>query len=252
MKGRGELHAAFLGGWQAEGCVFQLGRCDHIRALCDGFREQAASRRRCHQVHDAQSARGFAGDGHVGRISAEGADVLLNPFEPLDLIEQCVIAGYSERRLFAQLRMRQPAEDTQPKVDRDHDDALAGKLCAVIQGVPARTRSKSASVYPEKDRRIARIGGSPDIQRQAVLAHRHRNPGVDALARVLRLEACGSEFGRFFDAGPPRHRAGRFPAARADRGQRIRDAFENAQIAFHLPLDRAGRRLNDRTVFAIG
>ena len=252
MKSRGELHAAFLGGGQAEGSVFQLGSCDHIRALCDRFREQAASRRRCHQVHHAQPARRFAGDGHVGRISAEGADVLPNPFEPLDQIEQCVIAGYSERRLFTQLWMRQPAEDTEAKVERDHDDALVGKLCAVIQSVPARTRSKSASVYPEKDRRIARIGGSPDIQRQAVLAHRNRNPGVDALARVFRLEACGSEFGCLFDAGPTRHRAGRSPATRADRRQRVRDALENAQTAFHLPLDRAGRRLNDRTVLAIG
>ena len=135
---------------------------------------------------------------------------------------------------------------------RDHDDALAGKLCAVVERVPARPRSECAAVYPEKDRRFARSRRSPDIQRQAVLAHRHWNPGVDARCPGFRAGSMRDRI-RLLSLTPA-HRGiglGGFQRARAHRRQRIRDALENAQIAFHLPFDRAGWRLNDRTVFAI-
>ena len=53
---------------------------------------------------------------------------MLDPLQSLDLIQQSIIAGYAKRRLFAQLGMRQPAEDTQPIVDGDDDDALARRV----------------------------------------------------------------------------------------------------------------------------
>ncbi len=149
----GQARAALLGRRRAEARLFQLGRGDHIGAFGDGLREQASSAGRRHQIHHAQAARGFARDGHVGRIAAESADVIANPSQRLNLIQQAIVAGDAKRRLAAQLGMRQPAEDTEPIVDRDHDNALAGEPCAVVHRLSARSRGKSAAVDPEEDRR---------------------------------------------------------------------------------------------------
>ncbi len=49
----------------------------------------------------------------------------LTHLQRFDLIEQTIIAGDAKRRLIAEFGMREPAEDAQPIVDGNHDDASA-------------------------------------------------------------------------------------------------------------------------------
>lgn len=92
---------------------------------------------------------------------------------------------------------------------------------------------------------------SPNVQRQAILAHRHRIASVDVGELRFGLEACRPELDRLFYACPPRHRTGRFPASRASWWQRIRNALEYIQFAFNLSLYLARGGVYDRGLFAI-
>ncbi len=148
--------------------------------------------------------------------------------------------------------MRKPAEDTQSIVDRNNNDALISEPRAVIERLPARPSNQRAAVYPEEDWRVARVSGSPDIQRQAILAHRHRIASVDVRELRFGLQACGPELSRFSDAFPARHRTGRAPSRRADGRQHIWDALEDMQFAFDQSLYLAGRRVHNWAAFGIG
>src|SRR5665213_565479 len=148
--------------------------------------------------------------------------------------------------------MREPAEHTQPVVDGDNDDALAGEPCAVIERVPARPSGQGSAIYPEEDRRVACSGGCPDIQREAVLTHRHWITRVEIGELWLGLEACWPELSCFSNASPYRHRARRCPACFSHGRQRVRDALEHLKIARRPALHRPGRSLYDRAVWRIG
>src|SRR3546814_10048648 len=49
---------------------------------------------------------------------------------------------------------------------------------------------------PDEDRRILRPFGRPDVERQAILAHRRQVPAIDARRARFRLHARRAEFAR--------------------------------------------------------
>ena len=180
------------------------------------------------------------------RIAAERGDVALHPAQRRDLVEQAVVAGDVPRRLRAQRGMREIAEHAEAIVDRDDDHAALGEARAVVQRLAAGARDERAAVDPDEHRRLARLGGRPDVERQAVLAHRRQIPGVDAArpaawaartpGRTASPRACPSIAG----AG-----SGGFQRSGADRRQRVRNALEARERADGLAPQRAGRRIDD-------
>ncbi len=205
----------------------QVRRRNHICALRDRFREQAARIGRRHQVHDAEPARGFARNRDVGRIAAERSDVLLNPAQRGDLIEKAVVAGDLAARFRTERRMRKIAEHPHAIVDGDEDDVMVCELRAVIHRLAACAARERAAVNPDEDGQIACACWCPDIEEQTIFARRRQLVRVDADGARVRLHARRAEPRRVASLFPRRHRQRRFPAARSRRRQRVRNAFEH-------------------------
>ena len=140
-------------------------------AFDDGFAEQALGRRHGHQGSDLSAAARLAEDGDVGRIAAEGRDVVADPFECLDDIGHSDVAGCSV--FITEVGEVEMAQDIEPVVEGHDDDIVAaGKGPAVI-GRPllAVSAVETAAVEPDHNRAFAAIFDSrcPDIEAQAVL-----------------------------------------------------------------------------------
>src|SRR3546814_18881428 len=75
-------------------------------------------------------------------------------------------------RLRAECRMRKPAEHAEPIVDRHHDEPALCERAAVVERIAARPGHQRTAVNPDKDRGVLRIIRRPDVERQAILAHR--------------------------------------------------------------------------------
>jgi len=70
------------------------------------------------------------------------------------LVEQAVVAGSVNRRLGAQLRMGEEAEDIEAIVDRHGHNAPAGHLAAVVTRLGAVARNKAAAVEVHQHRQV--------------------------------------------------------------------------------------------------
>ena len=243
---RREVDALLLRRHHAVSLFAQRWRGHHIGALGDGLVEQPACVRCRHQIHDTQRSRGLPGDRHIAGVTAESADIALHPGERRNLVEQPVISRHPVCRFGAERGMRKIAERAKPVVDRNDNHAPLGKRAAVIERVAAGAGGQRTAVDPEKYRRIACIFRCPDIERQAILAHRRQVPGVDAGAARFRLHACGAEFGGIADVLPGGKRLRRCPAQLSGRGRRIGDALENMHAPARFSFDLACRRLDHR------
>ncbi len=226
--------------------VLQLGRRDHVGALGDRLLEQAPSRRRGHQVHDAEAPGGLPCDGDVGRIAAKGRDVAPDPAQRLDLVEQTVVAGDAVGRFPAQLRMRQPAQDSQAVVDGDHHHASPRQPGAVVDAQPARADVERAAVDPDEHRSMMRILRCPDVQREAVLAHRADVIGVEVVCRDGGLVAGRAERHGLAHALPAVRRPRRLPSGLADRRLGVGKTPEHQQVPLRLALHRSHRSFDHR------
>lgn len=197
-------------------------------ALGDGAVEQALGGRSRHQREYILAAGAFAENRHVRRVAAEGRNVVVHPLQAGDLVEQTEVAGSVGRRgrRVAQRRMAEPAEYTEPVLQRHHDHSLAAG-----QMMPQRrireTERVAAAMDPHHHRQpLTRglLGGelrSPDIQIQAILA---AGAGVAATHREQRqlrarfaMGECGAR------ALPGRKRLRRAPAQVAQRRLRKRN-----------------------------
>src|SRR3546814_7152264 len=85
--------------------------------------------------------------------------------------------------------MREPAERAEPVVDRHHHNAAFGQRAAVIDRIAARPAGQRAAVDPHEHRRILRILRRPDVERQAVLAHRRQVPGIRSEEHTSELQS---------------------------------------------------------------
>ena len=111
--------------------------------------------------------------GDALRIAAECRDVLLHPLEGGLLVEQPVVAGGVVRRFLRQFGMDEEAEDVGPVVDGHRDHAFAGHVLAVVARLRAVAVLEAAAEDIDEYRQflVARLGGSPDVEVEAVLAH---------------------------------------------------------------------------------
>src|SRR5439155_24396263 len=78
-------------------------------------------------------ARRFTLYCHALGIAAESGDILLNPLQAGNHVENAVVAGYMVRSLGAELGMRQKTEGAQSIRNRNDDHAFLSQPFAVIQ-----------------------------------------------------------------------------------------------------------------------
>ena len=201
-------------------------------ALDDRFLDQIPRQRRGNERLDAAGARALAQDRDVVRIPAECGDVGMDPFERGDLVQEAVVAGNVVRTLRGQERMDQEAEDAEPVVDRDQDDALLGPDLAVELGLVPPAAGVGAAVDPHRHRQLlARLarGRGPDIQVQAVLAEfrilpvEFTGPGVAGI--VVDLHGARAEGVGHLHAFPGNDGLGFLPAQVPDGRGGERDSL---------------------------
>jgi hypothetical protein len=95
-------------------------------ALDDRPVEKASSTGHREQRGDRSAAGGLAEDGHLTGVAAEGSDVVADPFQRGDLVEEATVGRHAV----------QEAEtlEAHPVVDGHDDDAVVGEGGAVILG----------------------------------------------------------------------------------------------------------------------
>ena len=195
-------------------------------ALGYGPVEQAVRGRHGQHVADAERPGGLAADGDPVGVTAESGDVPVYPGQGGHLVQRAVDAAGGE--VVAQVAAQvAEAQRTQPVVDGHHDDvAPCGERRAVVPGCCTLAVLVGAAVDPDIDgpQGIVACRGH-DVQREAVLVPRDRDPTGEALARKLRG-------GRAEPAGIPLAlprfvRLGCAESQRADGGSGVTDAGED-------------------------
>src|SRR4051812_49101716 len=89
--------------------------------------------------------------------------------------------------------MHEKAERPHAVVDAHDHDAAFGQLRAVVHRLAARAAAQRAAMDPQEYRRVAGVGGLPDVEEQAVLAALRQAPEIEAVGLAARLDAGGAE-----------------------------------------------------------
>ena len=93
------------------------------------------------------------------------------------------------RRLLTQCRQCEPAERTQPVIERNEHNAMRGEFCTIIHRLCAAAECQRTAVNPNDNRCFVRMRWRPDIKRQTILTHFLRVVGIDAVRRIGGLNA---------------------------------------------------------------
>jgi len=147
---------------------------DRRPALCDRPVEQALCGRHAEQRAHFACAAGLTEDRDVLRIAAEAVDVVADPREARDDVLLSGVAGFCEA-FTAELRQVDESEHIQPMGDADHHHVVPPRqVRAVVRERSGRSARVAASVQPHHDGTpdLGRRAGRPDVQVQAVFAHR--------------------------------------------------------------------------------
>jgi hypothetical protein len=206
----GQEPANFLGGPGGNGMVGGP-------ALQDGAPEQPFGAGHGEEDSNAHGTRGLAKDGDIPGITAEGRDVVANPFQGRCLVKQSDVGG-----TVAQV---QEAVGTHSPVDHHADHAVPCEVCPVVGR--RRADFKRAALDPDHNRqaRTARAG-CPDIEVQAVCA---AQSGVPLAARTFRwsqLKRGRAVLGGIPNAAPGLNWLGRTEPVFTRRRRRIRNTEE--------------------------
>ena len=215
-------------------------------ALDDRLVEQAVGAGHGLQHGDLGPATALAEDGDIGRVAAEGRDVVAHPFQHQHDVQHAGLAGGGMAAQFTQMQI---AEDVQAMVDgHRHHVAAPGQIAAVVHGRAAGAVGKAAAVQPDHDRPLAAQALGPDIDEQAVLvgaglAGRGR-VGVRAAAGGFSwwdtaLDGRRAELDRVGDLAPGPGLFGRLEAQAPDRRRAIAQALEHLQDIFAIAPHRA-------------
>src|SRR5690606_26412917 len=104
------------------------------------------------QNADALAAGRLAGDRHPIRVAAERGDVVADPLESGDLVEDAVVARCAVAGFFREVGVREEAEHPQSVIDGDGEDvATGGERLAVIQRQGARAGREPAAGEVDED-----------------------------------------------------------------------------------------------------
>lgn len=195
--------------------------------------EEAARGGRREQREHRRAPGRLTGEGDPARITAERADVLLDPVEREQQIPQPEVGGY--------VVQRGESVDAQPVADGDTDDAVPGERAAVVPRARRAAPEEAAAVDPHQHRAGRRVtgdlGGSDDGEVQDVVTgHRRlRHRGRGEQGHALR---GGPVPGRVERLREPVASQRRREPPYAGRWLGVRDAEE--------PLDGAGATADDR------
>src|SRR5260370_15605681 len=191
------------------------------------------------QGPNAHRTRRLAHHRHLVGIASEGGDILAHPREGRDLIEQPAVTCIG-RICSGQIFQRDKPQDSQPVVERHHDDVvIGGERRPVIPGIRRRAECEGSAVNVDHDRALLLVSARrPDVEVQAILAHRARLYG--SLCSYRSYHACpdlrhlgrhGAKRGRLAHARPWLRRL-RCPKTTLARGRlRERNAFPDADRA---------------------
>ena len=193
------------------------------RTVQDRLAEKALRQRRRQENRYRNRARRLAEHGDAPGVAAERGDIVPYPLERGDLVEQAVVAGALVGSFRRQCRVREKAEDSDPVVGPDHDDAVRGELGAVIERIGVRAADEAAAVEEHHDGpvRARCMTRCPDTQSQTVFAGL-LSGGDD----VRPLHAVIAKVSRIPHALPWRGRLRCTPAQRTDRWCCVRDSLE--------------------------
>ena len=203
---------------------------------------QSLGRRHGDYVAHFGAAAGLAHDGHVAGVAAEVRDVVMDPLQGRDEVQDTYVAGVLE------VRTRRgevgEAEGVEPMVHAHEDDvAAAGEVRPVIAVLlDAVAGGKAATVHPHKDRALLSVRRrSPHVQVQAVFADIEVVPVVREGGRIVP-PLVGHVLGRVV---PVEHRrTDAFPGFGLLRRQEAvftagRRPVRDAQISVHTVQDVA-------------
>ncbi len=209
--------------------LVDLAQVEAGAALRDGAVEEPARAGHGEQASDAVATRRLAEDRDVGRVATERGDVVADPTECGDLVEQGDVARAGEPRV-EMVEVRE-AERAEPVVHGDHDDVAATRQ---LGGVEERARPdvERAAVDPDHDRSVrgtrfrARTDrGREHVEREAVLAERDVEHAAERCG-LVRLRCAWAPSRGVTHPGPRLHRLRRQEPALAERWRRERNAAE--------------------------
>ena len=195
-------------------------------ALGDALLEEALGLLHHAEEGGGAAAGGLTEDGHVVGVAAEGLDVLLDPLQGLDMVQQTQAGGVLVVLASFDPREVDEAHEADAVVGGDHDDVLVllHEELAVIEGIGGAAPGEAATVE-EDHHRLA--GGTevlgPDVQGQAVLADLVVGR---PLAGPLILDAALAELVRGEGLVAVVGGLGGLPAELAHRGLGVGDALE--------------------------
>ena len=136
-------------------------------AFGNGVAEQPLGQRRYTQGVHAGGARGFARDGNLLGVAAEGRDIVVHPLQRPDLIQQAVVTGGAVFGFLRKLRVGIVAEHVQAIGAVHHDNAPPRQRFAVVFRIPGLAAGEGAAVDKEQHRGVFQITcGLPDIEIQ--------------------------------------------------------------------------------------
>jgi hypothetical protein len=115
---------------------------------------------------DSDAAGRLAEDSDLVWITAKRRNVLLDPLQTRNHIEQAVVARDMLRRLCAQLRMREKAERAQAIGDADQHNSLLCQSFSAVSRNSSASYAEAAAVDPNQHRDTVRgrFRRSPHIQ----------------------------------------------------------------------------------------
>ena len=220
--------------------------------------EETAGERGLADGLDTASASALAEDHDVVRVAAELGDILLDPLQGLDLVEDTVVAGHTVRAFGGELRVGQEAEHTEAVVDGHEDDVLLAPGLGIELRLGTPAFAVTATMDPEGhgELLVGLAGGlGPDVQVEAVLAVGSLvaiTPLGEVTTGILDgLIARMTEFVAEFHSLPGNDRLGLLPTVLTDRRSGIGNAPVHEHTGnlrgntFHLTsLDGEDRRVN--------
>ncbi len=160
---------------------------------------------------DAHAPGAFTREGHPGGVTAEGRQVLLQPFECKQLVTETIVSCE-----FRGSGLGQKSQYTEPVVEADYDNVVPGrKVRAVLQvpvvaqrGVSGGAVREGATMQVNQHRQgfFAVRTGRPDIQVKAVLTQRRRQLSIVDPERIGGLGTGVSHGSRGADTVPGSYR----------------------------------------------
>jgi hypothetical protein len=192
-----------------------------------------------HQGRALGSSARLAEDEDAGGVSAEGGDVVANPFERKDEIELSCVAGVAKKVAQGrrgEFREVKVAEQIEAMVESDDDRiSTTGEPNAIVDRPIGGAGGVGSAVDVDQNRAFAVIEGrSPDVEVEAVFAvdrvgFVERSEGGATLPHVNRLRGLGTEGETIADTCPWL-RSDRLSKPGARSVGTIRNSFEDENV----------------------